>query len=398
MDNAARRPQTDRVTKALHTHNNPAGDDTGYAATRRVAIVGPFPPIRSGIAKHTEAIAQALERRDGVTVKRWGFSRQYPGFLYPGQSERDPEQPQASETVQETLDGANPLSWSRTLRDVRAFAPDLVVMPAWTFAVAPALGWIAKGLSKAGVEVCLVVHNAFDHEVAGWKDRLTTWQLSAADRFVTHNQALADEISQRYPSKSVQVFPHPVFDDVPTAKGTLDKRGDLELLFFGLVRHYKGLDVLLDAVERLESARVMLTVAGEFWQGLEETKARLDQLGPQVSIDLIPRYVGDAEMAELFHRADAVVLPYHAVSGSGVVSIACHYRKAVIASDLPGFAEIIRHGETGWLFKTADAADLARTIDGLDRAQLLAAGEAAGRFGQSLTWDRFADVVLGQGA
>ena len=384
------------MTKALNTQNAPSGAGVADKARRRVAVVGPFPPIRSGIARHTEAIAQALETREGFDVKRWGFSRQYPGILYPGLSERDPDQLKARDTVKETLDGANPLSWRRTLSEIRDFAPDLVVIPAWTFAVAPSLGWVARGMSKAGAEVCMVVHNAFDHEVSGWKDRLMGWQLSAADRFVTHNQALADETDKRYPTKTAQVFPHPIFDDVPAAIGTLEKRGKLELLFFGLVRPYKGLDVLLDAIERLDSDQVKLTVAGEFWQGLDETKARLEQLDASASVDLIPRYVGDAEMAELFHRADVVVLPYHAVSGSGVVSVAFQYRTAVIASDLPGFADIIHDGKTGWLFKTGDAADLARVIDGLERGQAYIVGEAAGRFGDTLTWDRFADVVLGE--
>lgn len=362
---------------------------------RRIAVVGPFPPIRSGVARHTEAIAAALEERPGVDVQRWGFSRQYPGFLYPGQSERDPERTAGQRHVQETLDGANPWTWLKTARALLRWRPDVVVIPVWTFAVAPALGLVARHLARRGVKICMVVHNAFDHEAAGWKDRLSTWQLSAASRFVTHNQALADEITARFPDKPVQVFPHPIFDDVPAATGTLPRRRALELLFFGLVRPYKGLDVLLNALERVEKTDLALTIAGEFWQGLDETQARIAQLGARHEIELIPTYVSDQQTAELFHRADAIVLPYRSVSGSGVVSLACHYRRAVIASDLPGFAEIIEHGQTGWLCTTGDADDLAQTLAQLDAAKLRAAGEAAGRYGANLTWARFADVVIG---
>ena len=361
--------------------------------TQAIAIVGPFPPIRSGVARHTEAVARAFERRPDTAVRRWGFSRQYPGFIYPGGSERDPDGA-GPDGVLETIDGANPLSWHLTYRSVRDWEPDVVIMPAWTFAVAPALGWIARRLAPSRSSLCMIVHNAFDHEKAGWKDRFSSWQLGAADRYITHNTALAGEISTRFPGSPVSVFPHPVFDDVPTAKGALQKRSELELLFFGLVRPYKGLDVLLDAISMVERTDISLTVAGEFWQGFEEAKAAIKGLVPGNSVELISRYVSDEEAAELFRRSDAVVLPYRAVSGSGVVSLACHYRKPVIASDLSGFSEIVRHGETGWLFRAGDAADLAATIDRLEREQLRRAGEASGEFGESLNWDRFAELII----
>ena len=363
-------------------------------SAQRIAVVGPFPPIRSGIAKHTEAVASALEARAGTEVRRWGFSKQYPGSLYPGSSERDQNRGASVANVQESLSGANPWTWQRTAREILDWNPTIVVMPAWTFAVAPALGWVARKVSARGAKICMIVHNAYDHEAKGWKDRLTTWQLSAADHFVTHNIALAKEVGERFPDTPVEVFPHPVFDDVPSATGKLARRTDLELLFFGLVRPYKGLDILLDAMKLLKRGDVSLTIAGEFWQGLEETKAQIDRLSSKNSIELISRYVDEAEMAELFHRADAIVLPYRAISGSGVVALAFHYRKAVIASDLPGFSEVVRNAETGWLFKSGDATDLAAIIDQFNQAQLKEAGEKAGRSGEDLTWDRFVGTII----
>ncbi|MEM1352573.1 MAG: glycosyltransferase, partial [Pseudomonadota bacterium] len=333
--------------------------------------------------------------RSDLELATWGFSRQYPRFLYPGSSERDPEK-DAISGLSETLDGASPLSWQRTAGAIRKWAPDTVLIPAWTFAVAPALGWVARQLRSAGAAIVMVVHNAFDHEAAAWKDRLMMWQLGAADRFVTHNKALAKELSRRFPGTPVQVFPHPVFNDVPQATGALPRRADLELLFFGLVRPYKGLDVLVDAISQMPGDRIALTVAGEFWQGLEETQLQIAGLENPDCIELIPRYVSDAETAELFHRADALVLPYRSVTGSGVVSLALHYQRAVIASELPGFTELIRDGETGWLFPPGDATRLAKTIDGLDEVATKRAGEAAGALGKHLTWDRFARVALGE--
>jgi len=366
-------------------------DDT--AAERRIAVVGPFPPIRSGIARHTEAVARTFEARLGVRLRRWGFRRQFPGWLYPGNSERHPAQNGAASGVTETLDGANPLSWERTVREIAAWSPDLVIVPAWTFAIAPSLGWVSRRLAGKGVETCMIVHNAYDHEAAFWKDRLTSWQLGAAGRFVTHNEALAGELAARFPRRPAQVFPHPTFDDLPPARGRMKRRAGIELLFFGLVRPYKGLDVLLDAMAMVRRRDIALTIAGEFWQGLDETRKRIAGLGREDAIELLPRFVTDDEAAELFHRADAVVMPYRAVSGSGVVATACHYGRAVIASDLPGLSGVVRHDETGWLFEAGNAAELAARIDRLDRDATRRAGEAAAAFSCELSWYRFCDVL-----
>lgn len=357
-------------------------------------MIGPYPPIRSGIAKHTDAVARAFEARDDVEVRRWGFSKQYPAFLYPGGSERDISKADQASGVAESLSGPNPLTWRRTAREIQLWGPSTLVMPAWTFPVAPALGWIARQVSVARCKVCMIVHNAYDHEANALKDRLTSWQLGAADRFVTHNVALAQELETRFPKTPADIFPHPTFDDVPVATGRLTRRSKLELLFFGLVRPYKGLDILLDAMSLVTRDDVSLTIAGEFWQNEEETQAKIDRLGPEHAVELLARYVSDDEMAELFARADAVVFPYRAVSGSGVVSLAFHYQKPIIASDLPGFSEILSKSGAGWLFKTEDAADLAATIDQLDQETLTDASEAAGRTAKDLTWSKFASIIL----
>lgn len=362
---------------------------------QKIAVLGPFPPIRSGIAKHTEAVARALEHREDIEVRRWGFSKQYPAFLYPGGSERGTENEDHTSGDVQSLDGSNPLTWQRTAREIQAWGPSILIIPAWTFAVAPALGWVARQVSTSSNTVCMIVHNAYDHEAHWLKDRLTSWQLGAADRFVTHNVALAKELETRFPKKPAEVFPHPTFDDVPVATGRLARRSKLELLFFGLVRPYKGLDILLDAMSLVKRDDISLTIAGEFWKHQEETQEKIKRLGLNHSVELLARYVDDSEMAELFNRADAVVLPYRSVSGSGVVSLGFHYQKPIIASDLPGFSEILGASGAGWLFKTGDAADLAATIDRLSRSDLERASDAAGRLASDLTWSRFASIVQG---
>lgn len=359
----------------------------------RVAVVGPVPPIRSGVARHTAATAQALARV--AQVRLWSFSRQYPGWLYPGEAERSADlHPPERLTIDWSLDGVSPLSWRRTASRIASWQPDLAVFPAWTFFLAPALGTVARSLRRRGVPVCAVVHNAVDHEAAWWKNRLSRWQLVQADRYVAHNDTLADDLRNVTPGAAVEVFPHPVFDDFPQPRGTLARRAALELLFYGLVRPYKGLDIAIEALALSGRRDVRLTIAGEFWQGVDRTQAQIARLGLSDMVEILPGHVSDADTAELFARADAVVLPYRTVSGSGIVPMACHYGRAVIASDLPGLASVIEDGRTGWLFPAEDAGSLGEIIAGLDRTQAGAAGRHAAAFGRTLTWEAFARRIL----
>ncbi len=366
----------------------------GLGMTRlRVAVIGPVPPIRSGIARHTAATAQALAQLAEVRV--WSFSRQYPNWLYPGDSERAADlHPPRGLAVESSLDGVNPLSWHRTASQIARWQPDLAVLPAWTFFLAPALGAVARSLRRRGVPVCVIVHNAVDHEAAWWKNRLSRWQLAQADRYITHNDALASALRSVIPDAPVEIFPHPAFDDFPRPRGTLARRAGLELLFYGLVRPYKGLDIAIEALALSGRRDVRFTIAGEFWQGLEQTQAQVARLGLQDIVEIIPGHVSDADTAELFARADAIMLPYRTVSGSGIVPLACHYGRAIIASDLRGLASTIEDGRMGWLFPAGDTGSLSAIIARLDRKQTDMAGQRAAQFARTLTWELFARRIL----
>ncbi|MEM8801584.1 MAG: glycosyltransferase [Pseudomonadota bacterium] len=363
------------------------------AQPRRIALFAPLPPTKSGIARHSAAIATALRAREGLEVKCYSFERQYPAWLYPGQAEVS-ESLAVFEGQQRVMRGANPLTWRRAITDISAFQTDISVFPAWTFALAPALGWMARRARRAGHEVVMVVHNAFDHEASPWKQRLSLWQLAPAHRFVTHNTALADQLRDHFPDKRVDVFPHPVFDDLPDATGTRPREAAMELLFFGIVRPYKGLDILLHALADCERRDIRLTIAGEFWSGEDDTRALVASLNLTDQVEMLPGFIDDNSAAELFHRADAVMLPYRSVTGSGVVATAYHYARPVVASDLPGLVDVVPNG-CGWLVPPEDAAALAQVLKGLNRTATSEAGIKAKNFGRTLSWDSFAQLVLG---
>lgn len=329
----------------------------------KLAVLGPISPFRGGIARHTTTLARALAAQGGTEVETFSFSRLYPERLYPGESDRDPAAAVPGDLAPTfVLDTLSPASWQRTVRAVLDGRPRAVVIPAWTFFVAPALGSVARGLARRGVRVATVAHNADDHEGAWWKSALMRRQLRASDCVVTHNAPLARAVGRLAPNVPVSVSPHPLYDDYPAPRGRLARRAPVELLMFGLVRPYKGLDLLLDALARLPAGRVHLSVVGEFWNDLDRTEARIAELGIADRVELVPRYVDDAEAAEYFGRADAVVLPYLSASGSGVAALAHWYGCPVVASDVEGLAEAVEPGRTGWLFPLRDVDALAQLL------------------------------------
>lgn len=361
---------------------------------KRIAVLGPLPPTRSGISRHTAMATAALAAE--AEVKAWSYRRQYPRFLYPSQSETAPDlTPFDGVEERRIVDGINPLTWIRAAKEIADWQPHLLVFPVWTFFQAPAMGWIARSLRQKGCKTCAIVHNVVDHSEAGWKSKMSLWCLGQADRFVTHSTGLADRISSLFPSTRVDMFPHPLFDDFPPPKHLLRREKALELLFYGFVRPYKGLDVALHAVAMSKRKDLRLTIAGEFWQGLPETRALIETLGITEQVELIPEYINDADTAELFDRADAVVLPYHSVTGSGIVPMAFRYQRPIIVSDHPGLSDLVKQFDAGWIFPSGQSRALADILVSLDREETERASSNAKSSADYLTWENYAARVIG---
>jgi glycosyltransferase involved in cell wall biosynthesis len=361
----------------------------------RLAIIGPLPPFRSGIAQHTMMLAGALAPVSDLQIV--SFTRQYPAWLFPGESDRSTAEPlPAGLDCRYLLDSLNPLTWRRTVRTVAARRPDAVIIPWWTVYWAPCFSYLATALARRDVPVCFFCHNVLEHEASWWRRSLTRRVLRLGSGFIVQSEAERERLQSMIPGASVAAHPHPVFEQFPPPTRTLPRRAALELLFFGIVRPYKGLDVLLRAIAMLRDRDVMLTVAGEFWSRLGATTQLIDELGIAGMVDLVPRYVSQAEAASFFTRADAVVLPYLSATGSGVLGLAYRYGKPVVASRVAGIAELVTEGQTGMLVPAGSARDLANALSGLssERArEMLPAIQGRCR---GLSWDSLARTVLEQ--
>jgi glycosyltransferase involved in cell wall biosynthesis len=294
------------------------------------------------------------------------------------------------------LDSIGPATWSRGLRRIREFSPDLAVIPWWHIFWAPHFGWLAWQLRRSDIEVLFLCHNVIGHEGGNWQRLIAKSVLSQADRFIVHSSADTSDLSTLLPSASIEMHPHPIHDDFPHPTKLLPRRARTELLFFGFIRPYKGLHVLLRALARLKEHDFRLTVVGEFWQGADQTIELVGRLGLWNKIEIVPRYVSDQQAAEYFARADAVVLPYLTATSSGVIPLAYHYNKPVLVSRLGGLTDVVEEGGTGLVVAPGSDHELADALARVMTTSDWWSAQRIMRMKERLTWKNYADAVLGQ--
>lgn len=384
------------VTMQQHNANAVKPGSFGNEDHARILLIGPVLPYRGGIAQHTTMLHRALRMQaDCLTIS---FSRQYPYWLFPGKSDRDESLVGYKETgVEYLIDSINPISWASALKRARQFAPHVVLFPWWHVYWAPCFAWLCARLKKPGTEIVFLCHNVTEHDDAYWKRRVSTFVLSFADRFVVHTRSDQEDLLQRFPHRPVQVHPLPIFDHFPQPTYALPRRAKLELLFFGFVRPYKGLDVLLEAMTLLRGKDLHLSIVGEFWNGEDETIRYVNEHELVDNVEIVARYVSDVEAAAYFARCDVVVLPYYSATGSAVVPLAYHYGKPVIATRVGGLPDVVKEGASGKLIAPASSTQLAHAInDALFGLLQYSLGEI-NKLKANMTWTGLADKVKGPG-
>lgn len=329
----------------------------------RLALVGPTHPYKGGIAQHTTQLAHRLAGA-GHEVDLVSWRAQYPAFLYPGE-QRVPQGAPDGEPFPATsypLSWWRPDGWWRTGRSLRSYDAVVVVhvtpfqVPAYLCLLAA-----ARRQRASPPRVVAVVHNVLPHEQRPGDRRLVTALLSRVEGVVVHSEEQAS-LAARHGAHRTEVceLPPHLGSAVTTADPSL--RGDTarRLLFFGLIRPYKGLDVLLRSLATVPD--VFLVVAGEFWGGVEETREMVRTLGLSERVDLRPGYVPAHDVPGLFADVDALVLPYRSATSSGNIALAFEHRTPVVASAVGDLPRRVRHGVDGLLVLPADPGSLAEAI------------------------------------
>jgi glycosyltransferase involved in cell wall biosynthesis len=334
----------------------------------RVALVGPLHPWRGGIAQYLGLLGESLSAR--AEVRAVTFTRQYPAFLFPGKSQLDPDAPKPRFPVDALLDTLSPFSWRRTRERLEAWGPGLVVLKWWLPFFAPAFASSVGPLRRRGSRVVLVCDNLVPHEGRPGDEALTRWMLRASDGYLVMSESVERDLDRLKPHAPRRRVHHPLYAQFDagrhtreSARAALGLEGEV-VLFFGYIRHYKGLDTLLMAWPAVRTRRpATLVVAGEFYADAAPTRARVEAADAGTrSVRLLDRYIPDAEVEALFKAADVVVLPYRSATQSGVTHVAYALGVPVITTDVGGLAETVRPGVTGLVVPPENPPALADAI------------------------------------
>ncbi len=334
----------------------------------KICIVGPAHPYRGGLASIMEIMARTFAAR-GNEVDIRTFTVQYPSFLFPGKSQTVTTPAPQDLHITRCVNTVNPFNWWRVGRAIRRECPDFVLMKYWTPFMAPCFGTIARLARGNGhTRTICQIDNVEPHEHHFVDRPFNRYFLSSIDGFIYMSEQVHEEL-KAYTAAPALFSPHPLFENFGSAVPREEACRHLSLdptlhyaLFFGLIRDYKGLDLLLDAWTRFRRPGHRLIVAGEFYASREKYIHQIETSGLRDEVILHDFFVPDADVKYYFSAADVVVQPYKTATQSGVTQIAYNFGVPMIVTDVGGLPEIVPDGRVGYVCRP-DAASIARALE-----------------------------------
>ena len=334
----------------------------------KITILSTAYPLRGGIAHFIGLLYKELIKRHEVNVVT--FKRQYPSIFFPGKSQLEGGETSEKIPSEISVDSVNPFNWIRTGLKIKKDAPDLLIYKYWMPFFGPCFGTISKiARRNRRTKVLVICDNVIPHEKKPGDITFTKYFFRSADYFVLLSEKVREDLLLLKPSAVNKVLPHPVYSNfgqpVPKeeARKYLKLKDDKLILFFGFIRDYKGLDVLLSAMTFLKNKLdVKLIVAGEFYSNKEKYLNLIKELNLTESVHLFTDFIPTSDVKYYFSAADSVILPYRDATQSGIVQIAVNFKKPVIATDVGGLSEVIREGETGYIVPKENPPALAEAV------------------------------------
>ncbi|MBD1398781.1 glycosyltransferase [Pontibacter sp. JH31] len=371
---------------------------------RRVIIVGPAHPLRGGgMSTFNERLATAFQEA-GDEVEIVSFSLQYPSFLFPGKSQYTNEPAPAGLRIKSLINSINPISWVRTGNYIRQQRPDLVIFRYWLPFMGPALGTIARIIRRNRYSrILAITDNVVPHEKRPGDVPFTKYFLSACHAFVTMSRAVQQDLEHFEPAKPNVYLPHPLYDNFGEAETKqeacaalgLDPRYSY-LLFFGFIRAYKGLDLLLQAMadpSLKNRPDIKLLVAGEFYEDAAPYHDLIRKHALQDRLVLRTNFIPNAEVRHYFCAADLVVQPYKHATQSGVTQVAYHFDKPMVVTNVGGLSELVPHGEVGYVVEPQPQAIAEAILDFYASEKGAEYAHNISRYKQRFSWSRFVQAV-----
>jgi glycosyltransferase involved in cell wall biosynthesis len=334
----------------------------------KIVIVGTAYPLRGAFAQLNAILGWHLSKHHSVEIV--SFRRQYPKLLFPGKTQIDPSKPLFQLPTAPLIDSINPITWIRAARYIRSRQPDLAIFRYWLPFFAPCFGLISLLVRRGKkTKVLFICDNVVPHERRFGDAFLTRFAFRFVDYFIVQSRAVEGELRKFIPSARYALVPHPIYNVFGGAlpKGEARRRLGLAdertILFFGYVRRYKGLHLLLEAMPQiLKQISVKLLVVGEFYEDEEVYRRKIRDFGLTDHVTVYSQYIPNEDVALYFSACDVVILPYTSATQSGIVQIAYHFDKPVIATDVGGLAEVVIDNKTGFIVPPSEPMKLSESI------------------------------------
>jgi len=369
---------------------------------QKLVLLSPAHPLRGGIASSTERLALELQQQ-GYQVTIYSFSYQYPRLLFPGKTQyADGSAPEGLH-IRSVIHSINPFNWWKVGQELRKARPDLIIARYWLPFMGPSMGTILRLARRNGhTRTLAITDNVIPHERRPGDRLLTRYFIGAVQAFIVMSRAVGQDIRRFTPSKPVQYIPHPIYDNYGPLAGRSEALkklglppGQRYMLFFGFIRAYKGLDLLLRAMakEKVRKLGVKLIVAGEFYEEEERYRSIVEEEGLQEQVIFQSAYIPNDEVRYYFGAADLVVQPYKTATQSGISQLAFHFQKPMVVTRVGGLPEIVEHGKEGYVVDVgADA--IAEAIADFYENDRQTAMEKAVKAGQArYTWDNLVQGI-----
>ncbi|MBK7795815.1 MAG: glycosyltransferase [Saprospiraceae bacterium] len=336
----------------------------------KIVIVGPTHPLRGGLASFNERLAREF-KKSGDEVLIYTFAYQYPSFLFPGTSQYSSEPAPSDIDIRVKINSVNPLNWFAVGKELNKLRADILIVRYWLPFMGPCLGTILRQVRKNNhTKIICIADNIIPHEKRLGDHAFTSYFLKPVHACITMSEKVMEDLRKLRPDIPATIVDHPLYDGFGESISKVEARRHLKLgteekimLFFGFIRKYKGLDILLEAMsnEALTLSGIKLLIAGEYYESAEPYQKMIEANSLSTRIYDHSHFIPDSDIKYYLSAADVVVQPYRSATQSGVTPLAYHFEVPMIVTDVGSLPRLVPHGKVGLVCK-ADANSLAACI------------------------------------
>lgn len=339
-------------------------------ATKKIILIGTAHPFRGGLASYNERLALQLQN-EGHEVEIYTFTTQYPNFLFPGKTQYSSSPKNKDIKITRKVSSVNPFNWLKIGREIKKRKPDLVIFKYWLPFMGPCFGTIARIIKKNKfTKIVTILDNVIPHESRPGDKAFTKYFVKPNDAFLSMSQSVDDDLKRFDQSKPRDLNPHPLFDNFGPILSKKEAKALLNLnentnyiLFFGIIRDYKGLDILLESFAKLdrEKLNVKLLIAGEYYSNEEKYRNQIEELKLGEDVIVANKFINDDEVGHYFCASDIIAQPYKSATQSGVTQIAYHFEIPILVTNVGGLAEMVPHQKVGYV-TSVNAAEITQEL------------------------------------